>query len=110
LRDALVAILASYLNKAAIEYLNTFHYDKLNFTDETKSEYRSQKEIAEVEHALERATSTLSEELIEELEANGLDLSKNEQELYNTLVSVLQNQAVVQKMQDNVDKLVSELS
>lgn len=109
MRERLVAILASDLNKAARDYLNTFHYDRLNFTDESKNDYRSPKEIAEVETAVELATSTLSEELIEELEAKGLDMSKDERELYNLLISVLQDQSVIQKMHDKIDKLVSDL-
>lgn len=109
-RERLVAIASGYLNKIAQDYLNGVQYDRLHFTDESKTEYRSPKDIQEVVSATETACSTIGEEIIDECEARGLDTSKTENEIYALLMTVLSDANITNKIYQKIDSLISDLS
>jgi hypothetical protein len=108
-RDALVAVLAGYLNQKAIDYLKYYHYDRLTYTDNSNKEFRQEEDISSVYSGLETAAVALSKEVIEEEEANGLDLSKDEGEIGEFLKRTLRDATIIQQIYDKTDKLVSEL-
>lgn len=108
-KDTLVAILAAYLNKKAISYLNYYHYDRLTYTDDTKKEFRLVEEINDLYSGVESAALALGKEIIEEEEANGLDINKDEGEIAELLTKTLKNEAIIQRLYSKADKLVNEL-
>jgi hypothetical protein len=109
-RERLVAIASGYLNKIAQDYLNGAQYDRLHFTDDSKTEYRSPDDVQKVVSATEAACSRIGEEIIEECEARGLDTSKSENEIYALLMSVLSDNDVANRIYQKIDSLVSDLS
>jgi hypothetical protein len=108
-REALVAILAGYLNQKAIDYLKEYHYGRLTYTDDSKEEFREANEISSVYAGIESAAIALSKEIIEEEEAKGLEISKSEEELAALLTNTLRNEVIIQKIYDKIDKLVNDL-
>ena len=92
-----------------MNYLKDYHYDKLTYTDDSKKEYRLPEELSSVYSGIENATLALSKEVIEEEEANGLDISKDEVELSALLTRTLHDATIIQRIYDKIDKFVSDL-
>jgi hypothetical protein len=108
-RDTLVAILAGYLNQKAIKYLQDYHYDKMTYTDNSNKEFRQADELSSVYSGVESDSLALSKEIIEEAEANGLDINKDEGEIAELLTKTLKDETIIQRLYDKADNLVNEL-
>ncbi len=90
--------------------MDNVHYNTLHYSDESKTEFRSVKEVQEVESAVETACSTIAEEIIDECETRGLDFSKSVEEIYALLMSVLSGSDTSKKIYQKIDKVISDLS
>lgn len=104
IKERLVAYYAAYLSKLSQDYFESYHYDKVHFVDDARSDYRSVEDIERIYLEARNEAKKISEELIDEVDAQGVDAIEDKEKLSQILDSI------IGKLYQRLDKIVSDLS